>query len=255
MLALLAAVACGPSAPTVAPADPAQGATALVEGLGPRRLCQVDRDCDAGGQLGACVLGACCGVLSTDNRTARRVLVGRLEQAGKDLRAVAEGRLIAAYGAPPSGVTVRLGAVEGLGAVLRPAPRATCGEGCKTLRAAMDDDDPRIAAAARVELASIGDNMSLPGLQEDAVEGTELLRAEALRGLRGLAKSAVDAQAKAIALHALGDSSPVVQLAALRTLQAWRTDADVRARLTDFSTHQAPHLTYAVEALTAAGPP
>lgn len=247
-LSLTACAVRNDKAPAVQ-VDPQAAVQALVTGLGPQHTCQVDQDCAGGGQSGACVLSTCFGLLSADNRTARRTLVERLARAPAAVQTAALPILVKYLDNDLRAPGERLAAIEGAGALLRTAvsPSSQRAALVDTLRKVAVSDDPYLAAAARVELATAGDGSSLPALLEDLVAGTELLRAEAARGMAGLQPTPHADTAKRALVGALADPSPVVQLAALHALRTWCRDGEVRSALTALPGRGAPHLTYAVD--------
>lgn len=244
---------CQQTAAEAPPQDAAAAVHALLEGLGPSRPCQSDRDCGGGGQLGACVLSTCFGILTTDSRPARRGLVARLAAAPEPVRSAAVLRLEAALHGLSSGPAVRLAAVEAIGAVARVRPMGqVCGKPCELLKLQGDDQAPIVAAAVRVELGSLGEASVLPGLLQDVTGGTELLRTESCRGLAGYAGTAEAAAARDALLVALQDRSPVVHAAAFMALRPWAKEPAVRVALRQLVQGRAPHLAYALDKLEAA---
>ncbi len=244
---------CQPKAPPPVAVDAPAAVHALLDGLGPSRTCQADRDCSSGGQQGACVLSTCFGILTTDSRAARRGLVARLAAAPEPVRAAALLRLETALHGLSSGPAVRLAAVEALGALGRSQPTGKpCAKPCELLKLQSDDQAPTVAAAVRVELGSLGDASVQPGLLEDLTAGTELLRAESCRGLAGYAGTAQAGAAREALLAALLDRSPVVHAAAFVALRPWAKEPAVQLALRQLVQTKAPHLAYALDKLQAA---
>ncbi len=242
--------ACNSPPPAAPAVDAEQAVATLVDGLGPSRLCRADGDCLAGGEKGACSMGTCFGLLTTDSRAIRRVLVDRLARAPVAVRQAAGKRIQRVYNSPTAGIATRVAVLEAMGALGRAHLTEADGERL-ILRLALSDGDAQVAATARVELASLGDATALPGLTEDLAQGTELLRAEAVRGLQGYAGTPQAPEAKALILTALADRSPVVQLAALRACQPWASEVAVRTALEQLVQERAPHLRYEVDNLLA----
>ncbi len=241
---------CSTPPPAEAPVDAAQAVLALVDGLGPTRLCQSDGDCAGGGQRGACSMGTCFGLLTTDSRAVRRALVDRLAHSPAAVQQAALLRLRPVCDSPTAGIATRVAVLEALGALGR-AHLTQAGTERLSLRLALSDSELQVAATARVELGTLGEASALPGLTEDLSQGTELLRAEAVRGLQGYANTPQADEAKGLILGALADRSPVVELAALRACQPWAGEAQVIAALELLVSERAPHLRYEVDNLLA----
>lgn len=195
-------------------------------------------------------MGTCFGLLTTDSRAVRRALVDRLTRAPQVVREAALRRIQPVYTSPTAGIATRVAVLEAMGALGR-AHSTEANSERLSLRLALSDGDAQVAATARVELASLGDASALPGVTEDLAQGTELLRAEAVRGLQGYAGTPQASEAKGLILGALADRSPVVQLAALRACQPWAGEAAVKAALEQLVQERAPHLRYEVDNLLA----
>lgn len=255
--ALLALVGCAQAPAAAPPLDAAAAVTTLLDGLGPARACQSDRDCEAGGQRGACVLATCFGALTTDSRAARRALVARLAAAPLAVREAALPRLQAALHGIAAGPLLRMAAVEALGALARSAEANAPlrSRAVELLRGQLDDDAAQVAVALRVELGALGDATVLPGLLQDLSLGTELLRTESCRGLAGYRGTAQAEAAQQALLLALQDRSPVVQAAAFAALSPAAADPLVRRALQQLVDQRAPHLAYALDRLPAEAPP
>ncbi len=248
---------CERAAPPAPPIDAAAAAKTLVDGLGPSRACEADRDCEAGGQRGACVLATCFGVLTTDSRAARRALVARLAAAPLEVRAAALPKLQAALHGLSSGPMVRVAAVESLGALGRSTEKTADfrNQAAELLRRQVDDESPQVAVAVRIELGTLGETAVLPGLLQDLSLGTELLRAESCRGLGGYRGTSGAKTAREALLAALNDRSPVVQAAAFTALSSESADPQVHRALRQLVDERAPHLAYALDKLPAEAPP
>ena len=252
------APACRSAAPPVPARHAVRDAAALVDGYGPVRVCRGDHDCGQGGVTGSCVLGTCFGLLTTDNPAARHTLAERLRRADADVRAAAEVSLLAALGRAAATQGVRLGAVDGLGAVLqadhKPGVAAACGAACLALRAEAASTDPRLAVAARLALVRGGDATARAAVLDDLRMGTELLRAQAAYALADGAAGRQDPEVVAALLERMRDTSPVVQEAALRGLVPWAGRADVRAAMLELRAGAGAHLGYAIDGALAAAP-
>lgn len=260
---LVACVAwCAPACRTAAPPPPARhpvrDAAALVDGYGPVRVCRNDHDCGQGSVTGVCVLGTCFGLLTTDNPAARHTLAERLRRADADVRAAAEVSLLGALGRTAATQGVRLGAIDGLGAVLqaehKPGGAPPCGASCLALRAEAASADPRRAVAARLALVRGGDASARAAVLDDLRLGTELLRAQAAYALADGAVGRQDPEVLAALLERMRDTSPVVQEAALRALAPWAKRADVRAAMLALREGAGAHLGYAIDEALAAAP-
>lgn len=254
MLALVV-VATGCQAPeraSVATQDPQKEAHALVEGLGGERSCRTDHDCAVGASEAACMLGACFGILTTDIRTARQLVVGRLRQASAPVRNAAWPLLKKAMTSSDSSPLL-LAAVDGTGALLaaQPDPPGQCGEPCLALRRAATSTEEHVAVAARLALGRAGDPTVVAALTADLQGGTELLRTEATRALEP-ALGRGDAGIQAALLERLTDPSPVVQEAAIRALRTVAARPEVRAGLQAVKA-RTPHLAYPVDEVLAGG--
>ena len=240
-----AAGGCAPGQAVLPARDVRAEAHALLQGLGPARACVADADCAVGQTGGACALGTCFGLLTTDQRPIRRVIAERIGQVDPVLSAQLQTQLLA-LGSHDTAVGMRLAVVEGLGALL--ANRKCAEPGLLAgLVAAIADPTPSVAAAARVMLGHCGDETALPGLLEDSREGAELLRLESTAALRGYLARPGAATAKEALLARLLDSSPAVQRAAVTALLAYRADAEVPRALRQLVAGRAPHLRYFVE--------
>jgi len=241
----------------VAAVDPVRAAAAITQGIGPSKVCRNDRDCGPGAG-GACVLGTCFGLLTTDNPASRRTLAEKLRQADPQIQAAAQATLLAALARPGTPQGARLGAIDGLGAVLRAAQERAgaqdCAAACTALRAEAAAPDARIAVAARLALAHLGDATVRADVLADLRLGTELLRAQAAYALADGVRGRDDPVLLAALIERLRDASPVVQEAALRALAPWANRPDVRAALQALRAGTGAHLGYAIDrAMTAAG--
>lgn len=234
-------------APAAEVRDYALEATALVQGL-TATSCRNDRDCAVGHASGACVLGTCFGLLTSDQRSARRVLADRLAHADPQVRVAAEKLLLGAISPPPVSLRERLGAIEGLGALLEvdAAKPFVCGKVCMALRSETAASDERVAAAARRVLGRGGDPTVVADLIADLELGTQLLRAEAATALTPFVGRGDDSAVVQALIARLHDPSAVVQEAALRTLLPRAADPQVRRALAGLQQHGSG-LSYAVD--------
>ncbi len=219
---------------------------ALLQGLGPTQACQDDRGCKVGSAAGACGLGTCFGLLTTDQRPLRKVLVQRIATADPVLRDRLGRKLLTLAQRTDGGNALRLATLEGLGAVWH-------GDGCKNAEiealvvAQVQDEDPRQAIVARLIAGSCGHAAALPGLLEDLATGTEQLRAESAVALAGYRQGQPAAAAKAALLQLLHDPSPVVIKAAAVALASRQAQPDVAAALQALTQDRAPHLGYLLQ--------
>lgn len=253
VLVLLAS--CAQEKPSVVVARDLQAeAVVLVEGMGALRTCRVDRDCALGPSQGACVLGACFGILTADNRTARQLVVDRLRAADPGVRAAAWPLLRKALDAADTS-PLKVAAVEGAGALLEAAPDAAgqCGAVCEALRRHAAARDEHVAAAARLALGRGGDATVVPGLVADLAHGTELQRTEAVRALAPAIRQG-DATVLEVVRTLLQDPSPIVAESALRALAPVVARQELQADLATLRT-RAPHLAYAIDAVRAGARP
>ena len=274
-IAVVATSACrGQAKAPVVHRDFQAEAKALVEGLGAMRTCRTDRDCTpiepvTNGLLApkiqdpaqnprdpsvappveaACVLGACFGILSADNRTARQTVVTRLRYADQGVRDAAWPMLKKVLEGAESS-PLELAAVDGAGALLeaKPDTAGQCGEICLAIRREMATPDEHVAAAARLALGRAGDPTVTAALVADLMHGTELQRTEAVRALAPAVRRH-DAEALAAVVDRLQDRSPVVAEAAVRTLAPVAGQPTVRAGLAKLR-ERTPHLAYAIDAV------
>lgn len=263
-LALLAVTACTRTSPAAPAVDPRRAASVLLLGASKRAPCQSDLDCAGDGQRSACVLAACQGLLTTDQRAARRTLVSRLEAAPVAVRDEAARLLATALTDGKTSPFEWSAAIEGSGACLRAARRDHGGRlppsALQTVLGGLTDHSlASVATTARIELASAGDGQGLPALLEDLQTGTELLRVEAARGLGGLFQTPHAAAARDALVAALDDGSQLVQAAAVDALRPWHRDGTVRAALQRLvgpadGPRRAAHLAYTVERILGDAP-
>jgi hypothetical protein len=231
---------------------------AIVRGSGGEHGCRGDKDCAPASSAvgGACVLGTCFGLLTTDSAPVRAVLADRLRRAPLAVRSAAAKELLAVLGGWQASGSVRAGAVAGLAAIVATDPSAVtaCGEVCLALRAEAAAEDPRRAVAARLALGTAGDAAVVPELLIDLREGTELLRSQAVLALApaaGRGDAAARSAQKAI-IAALDDPSPAVADAAVAALERAAADPTVRKALEHAREHGAGRLRYAVDRVLAA---
>lgn len=275
MITALGATACrGESKTSVAHRDFPAEAKALVEGLGALRTCRTDRDCTpiepartallapkvqdpaqasrdpslAPPIEAACVLGACFGILTADNRTARQTVVTRLRLADQGVRDAAWPMLKKVLDGAESS-PLRLAAVDGAGALLEAKPDAAgqCGEICLAIRRELATPDEHVAAAARLALGRAGDPTVTASLVADLKHGTELQRTEAVRALAPAVR-ANEAGVVSAVLDRLQDPSPVVAEAAVRALAPVVGQPAVRDELERLR-DRTPHLAYVIDAV------
>ena len=250
LLALL--TACAQPPPPVAPRDFTLEADALLRGMGPSWTCRNDRDCQQGEARAVCTLGTCFGLLTTDERVTRALLVERLGAADVKVQVAATRTLLDMLGNENATNGQKIAAIDGLAAVLAKTPND---EVQTLLRLFAADKDETLAVTARLALGRLGDPSVRAGLLEDLTRGTELLRAEAARALQ---PALADVQVKQALAAALQDPSPVVQLAALRALAPLVSDLKggrdplVAGKLADLAA-RAPAFRYEVEELLAGG--
>jgi HEAT repeat protein len=142
----------------------------------------------------------------------------------------------------------RLGAIEGLGALLEvDADKPfVCGKVCMALRSETAASDERVAAAARRVLGRGGDPTVVADLIADLELGTQLLRAEAATALTPFVGRGDDSAVVQALIGRLRDPSAVVQEAALRTLLPRAADPQVRQALAGLQQYGSG-LSYAVD--------
>lgn len=241
-------------------------ATALTE-AGRGGPCATDKQCTVGTVVAACVLGSCTGLLGTDQRPERAVLLERLVAARPEVQAETQRLLLTAIEAPGLAPWQRLAVVEGLGALLqpastKPAPCVAQPAVCGVLERMAVESDPRIAATARLALLRTGP--LAPGPARDAVvvaveadlaRGTELLRGETCLALTGwLQPPQPDPWAAAQVTTLLRDPSPVVQLLAVQTLAGAISLPAVRTALQTLRQQDTGALAYAIDKALLAAP-
>lgn len=226
--------------------DYALEADALLHGLGPTKTCRNDRDCQEGAVRAVCTLGTCFGLLTTDERVTRSLLVERLGAADAPVQIAALKPLLTALASETTTNGQKMAAIDGLGAVTVKQPNADVRT---ALRLAAASNDEALAATARLALGRSGDETVRPALLEDLTQGTELLRAEAARAL---APGVEDAQVREALVASLQDGSPVVQLAVVRALAPVARHPQVSGKLTQLAARM-PAFRYEVEQLLARG--
>lgn len=263
LLVLWSVLGCGEPAPQ-APAhvDPATASRVLVMGTG--QLCTTDVQCSAGVATpqradaryrGACVLGTCFGLLTTESATVRAVLAERLSKAEPAVQVHARTRLLKVLSSPRSSPQTRLGAVIGLASVLD--PHGPCEQACAALRDASKERDEHIAVAARLALARRADPTVLATLALDTREGTEHLRCSATRAMApylatGVADVGPAKEALPALVERLDDRAPGVRRAAAEVLAPWRARPLVRAALAGAAKRHPADLRYVVARSEAA---
>jgi hypothetical protein len=193
------------------------------------------------------VLGACFGALSADDRAVRSLLLERLRQAEPAVREAAWPGVQQALESPSPGL--QLAAVETAGALLRADPGQA--EVRRALQRAAAALDSHVATAARLGLGRAGDADVVPALLADLANGTELTRTEAIKSLTPALRGGHTEVRRAL-LALLDDTSPatsatpVVQLAAVRSLAVAREQAGVRPALQRLA-ERSPSLGYAID--------
>jgi hypothetical protein len=257
---------CAPKAEPVAVVPAKLEATALTE-AGRGGPCVTDKQCTVGTVVAACVLGSCTGLLGTDQRPERAVLLERLVAARPEVQAEAQQMLLTAMEAPGLAPWQRLAVVEGLGALLpqasaKPAPCVAQPAICGVLERLTVDSETRIAASARLALLRTGP--LAPGPARDAVmvaveadlaRGTELLRGETCLALTGwLQPPQPDPWAAAQVTALLRDPSPVVQQLAVQTLAGATSLPAVRSALQRLQQEDTGALAYAIDKALLAAP-
>lgn len=239
-LLLVLLPACAPAPAPVVHRDYPLEADALLHGLGPGKTCRNDRDCQEGAVCAVCTLGTCFGLLTTDERVTRALLVDRLAQADAPVQAEVIKPLMAALTSDTTTNGQKLAAIDAL-AVVKKAPD----EVRVTLRLLASNADEALAATARLALGRSGDETVRPALLEDLTRGTELLRSEAARALQPAVQ---DPAVKQALVAALGDGSVVVQWAALHALAPVARDPVVAPKLREVAA-RLPAFRYEVEQL------
>lgn len=245
-LVLTLLLGCAPAPVPVAARDYPLEASALLHGLGAARVCRSDRDCQEGQVRSVCTLGTCFGLLTTDERVTRALLVERLALAGPRVHAEVRKPLLTALSSDTTTNGQKMAAIDGLAAA---APTPPNDELLVTLRLFAANPDEALAATARLALGRLGDVTVRSALLEDLTHGTELLRAEAARALQPAVSDTAVRQALALALQ---DSSPVVQLAALRALTPVAHQPGIAGKLAELAA-RTPAFRYEVEQLLAGG--
>ncbi|MDP6945764.1 MAG: hypothetical protein QF464_16555, partial [Myxococcota bacterium] len=191
--------------------------------------CHTDLDCGQQPQHGACMLGTCVGLLTTESQAVRVTLARRLETANVAVRDDAAERMLAVVGSETAGRGARLGAIEGIGRLI--AREKPCGDLCAALRLAAKDDDEQLAVTARLALSRRGDETVRERLLEDARLGTEYLRCAAAEAL-GHQLDGQRSEEVVEALVALSDDAAwSVRMEALKSLLKVRDLAPVSAAL------------------------
>jgi|GEM_PF-2725340 len=181
-VAITVLCACSqPSSPAPAAVDPEVAAKAVLLGTG--KTCEDDRGCGKAPAAGACLLGTCFGLLTSDSPAIRTVLVERLGQLTPQTQAFAERALLNALGHEDTSRRAQVAAIEGIGELLRNRDHAQCGEACTALRRFMKSTDVLLATSARLALANRADETVLDALLDDLRLGTPHLAVSAARGV------------------------------------------------------------------------
>lgn len=213
--------------------------------MGTGEPCTTDKNCGESAVSGACVLGTCFGLLTTESQPVRATLVGRLSAAPATVRTDATTRLLKALSHPMSSAGTRVGAIEGLGAVQRLT--GDCGPVCLALRKATQESDQTVAVSARLALARRADPTVLGALLEDAKEGTEHLRCSAVRAFRPYLRAGLMNKVLPTLLQLLTDKAPGVRRVAAETLAPWRAQAAIGAALEEAAAAHPGDLRYIVD--------
>ncbi len=251
-LVLTVAVLAPGCAQTAAPPplDPVVASRLLVLGTG--ALCSKDQECGEGRTYGACVLGTCFGLLTSESQPVRATLLERIAASRPPVQASIVQQLLQALNHPTSSMTTRIGAVQGLGVTLSRGDR--CAAACEALRRAAKESEEPVAVHARLALSQRADLAALPGLLGDAREGTEHLRCSAIRALDAYLAAGLAKQVLPGLLPLLDDRAPGVRRAAAETLVGWRARPDVARALDKAAMRHPGDLRYIVEsARLAAG--
>ncbi len=246
LLVIVLLAGCAPAPAPVAVRDYPLEADALLHGLGPTKTCRNDRDCQEGPVRAVCTLGTCFGLLTTDERVTRSLLVERLAAADAPVQAEAVKPLLAALASETTTTGQKMAAIDGLAAVSAKVPN---GDIRAALRLAAANGDEGLATTARLALGRSGDETVRSALLEDLTRGTELLRAEAARALVSAVRVP---EVKAALVAALHDGSPVVQLAVVRALALVAQEPGISSKLSELAA-RTPAFRYEVEQLLAGG--
>ena len=219
--------------------------------------CNDDRDCGPPAARGACLLGTCFGLLTTDSAAARAVIVERIAALPAELAADVERVCATLLWRPEAMPAQRIAAAQGLFAVASARPLDACGRACDELRKLLDEPDEGLASTARLGLAQLGDVSVLPALQRDLNTGTEHSRCAAARAMGAAWSRAGPAQAQISVslLAALQDSSPMVRRVAAEALAPHTADADVAAGLQAARRLHPADLGYIVDRASVGGGP
>ncbi len=200
--------------------------------------CQDDRACGKPGARGACVLGTCFGLLTTDSAAARAVLIARLAALPLPLLDATLPTCSGILWQPESMQPQRVAAAECVAVVAAARPQAACGDACKSLERLLDEPEPGLREVARGGLLRAGDAAQLPMAITDLHAGTEHTRAATLRALGALwcrpsapaDEAAVGLQVAGALQRALDDPSPMIRRIAAETLAVPLSPASVETR-------------------------
>ena len=198
--------------------------------------CNDDRDCGPPGARGACLLGTCFGLLTTDSAAARSVLAARISALPPPLAADVEDVCATLLWRPEAMAAQRIAAAQGLAAIAATRAPQDCSRACDELRKLLDEPQVGLASTARLGLGSLGDAAVMPALAQDLCCGTEHSRAAAARvmGVAWLRPSTapdVGATIEAALLAALQDPSPMVRRVVAESLAPRIREAAVEAAL------------------------
>lgn len=247
LVIVCSAAGCAPK-PAAPPVDPAKSSRQLILGTG--ALCNTDKACGEGPWTGACVLGTCFGLLTTETQAVRATLLERIHRAPPPVQQAVVNQLLKALSHPMSSVTTRVGAVQGLGATLQAT--GPCGEACKAVVASAREPDEPVAVSARLALSRRAELSVLPKLLKDTREGTEHLRCSATRAIGRYASTKASRQTDAgksvvqALMLLLDDRAPNIRRAAAETLARWHEQPNVAKALREAATRHPGDLRYVV---------
>ena len=206
-------------APALSPADAARNVL-----LGTGKVCKDDRGCGAMPAAGACVLGTCYGLLTTDSNAVRAVLAARVAEVPQATQEVMAGALVQAIEDPEAQKRNTLGAIAGLGALLAQHQTGACEVLCEALRKPAKSVDPQIASTAARMLARRADLTVVDRLIGDLKEGSPHLAVATARALAHY-RECKDAPTRLLVEAALreagGSLDKAVAVAATTSLVGW----------------------------------
>lgn len=215
--------------------------------MGTGQVCDDDRGCGVGANplaRGACVLGTCFGLLTTDAPAARATLVDRLAAMPADVQDAVVTRLDAHLWRPTAMPSVRVACAAGLAAI---AEARGCGAACDVLQRLESEPDDALAAEARLGRCRAGLAAACAAAVTDLKQGSEHLRAAAARALGVGMRKTRDPDVTVALQAALQDRSPVVRRVAAEALVAFRDDAAIAASLEHARRQHPADLGYVVD--------